>query len=60
VWCGARDGLLRAVLATPARHGLAGAFSMRWAAAAQQPRGVPGPGRSPGPAVPVPSAGHAR
>ncbi|WP_338075060.1 NAD(P)/FAD-dependent oxidoreductase [Kineococcus vitellinus] len=28
---GARDGLLRAVLATPARHGLAGAFSMRWA-----------------------------
>jgi len=34
---GARDGLLRAVLATPARHRLAGAFSMRWAA--------PGPGR---------------
>jgi 2-polyprenyl-6-methoxyphenol hydroxylase-like FAD-dependent oxidoreductase len=51
---GARDGLVRALLATPARHELAGAFSMRWAgpdrgaraarAVRPAPGGVPGPG----------------
>ncbi|MBB2903043.1 2-polyprenyl-6-methoxyphenol hydroxylase-like FAD-dependent oxidoreductase [Kineococcus radiotolerans] len=54
---GARDGLLRAVLATPARHGLAGAFSMRWAGAAQQPRRA-GAARSRVPVPPAPAAGR--
>ncbi|NIZ90541.1 FAD-dependent oxidoreductase [Kineococcus rubinsiae] len=58
VVCGARDGLLRAVLATPARHGLAGAFSMRWAGAAQQPGGVQAHGRTLGPAVPATGRGR--
>ncbi|WP_432563410.1 FAD-dependent oxidoreductase [Kineococcus sp. SYSU DK003] len=49
---GLRDGLLRAVLSTPARHELAAAFSMRWAGAAQRPRraqtarSAPGAGRA--------------
>jgi len=50
---GARDGLLRTVLATPARHALAGAFSMRWAGTAQQPPGVPaGPSAAEHPVLP--------
>ncbi|WP_432523286.1 FAD-dependent oxidoreductase [Kineococcus sp. SYSU DK006] len=52
----ARDGVLRAVLATPARHGLAAAFSMRWAGAGPAP-GAAQAARSARPAAPGSGSG---